>query len=269
MVIVIVVNLFPLLLWADNSSFDSISQPNNKDPGPNNEMVYISAGEFIMGSNTLSVRTKPERKVFVKAFYIDHYEVTNSQYKRFIDSTGHEAPDLSRISDEDFNRYAKRFAWRNGSYLPDRKYHPVQYVNFNDAVAYCKWAKKRLPEEEEWEKAARGSDGRNWPWGDTLVNEIVNTGSSGIRDTTEVDFFPSGMSPYGVYGMAGNVWEWVDTPFKPYPGSTAKTPDFEAMTIRGGSWESDFNFSQTAYRDFSEPEVKKRTIGFRCAKDAD
>lgn len=221
-----------------------------------------------MGDEKLSADTRPVREIYVNAFHIDRYEVTNGLYKEFVDATGHEAPDLKRVSDEDFIRYARLFAWRNGIYPSGRKYYPVQYVSWFDADAYCRWAGKRLPAEEEWEKAARGTDGRKWPWGNSFINEIVNTDRSGIMNTTEVDFFPSGVSPYGVHSMAGNVWEWTATRFGPYPGNDMKELDFKAMVLRGGSWDSEFAYSQTAYRNFSQPDIKKRTIGFRCVKNA-
>ena len=179
-------------------------------------MVEIPAGEFLMGDKN--------RKVFVDAFWIGRYPVTNAQYKRFVDATGHKPP-----------RH-----WQGNTYPADRATHPVVYVTWDDAVAYAKWAGKRLPTEEEWEKAARGTDGRMYPWGNYWEEGRCNTSEAGIGNTTPVGHYsPGGDSPYGCADMAGNVWEWT---------ASAWEPGSERRVVRGGSWDFNQWGARCAYR---------------------
>jgi len=198
------------------------------------EMVYIPAGEFLMGEE--------KRPVYVAAFYIDRYPVTNAEYKRFVDATGYPCPPT----------------WVHGTYPAGKDDHPVTQVNWDDATAYAKWAGKRLPSDEEWEKAARGTDGRIYPWGNEWDKERANTCETKSFDTTPVGkFSPQGDSPYGVADMAGNVWEWVQ-------GSGGKV----LQPLRGGTWDSTHDTAACTARMRYTPRRRNDYIGFRCAMDA-
>ncbi len=231
------------------------------EPG---EMVHIPAGEFIMGSDNRLSDEGPAHRVYLDDYYIDKYEVTNLQYLAFIEDTGRRAP--------------RHF--RNRRYPPGKVDHPVTFVSWFDARDYCRWAGKRLPTEQEWEKAARGSDGRVFPWGDRFGIDRANTpvrwevlGQRG--DTTPVGAFPAGASPYGVHDMSGNVWEWTSSWYLPHPGNTRKSENFGHIykVLKGGSWW-DCSFyrcgisAPTFNRSFFNPRVKNASFGFRCARDA-
>jgi formylglycine-generating enzyme required for sulfatase activity/energy-coupling factor transporter ATP-binding protein EcfA2 len=178
-------------------------------------MLEVPAGEFLMG--------KEKRTVYVAAFQVDKYPVTNAQYKRFVDATKHSAP-----------RH-----WEGGMYPDGKAVHPVVHVTWHDAVSYADWADKRLPTEEEWEKAARGTNGREYPWGDWAEGRC-NTRESGIGDTTPVgQYSPGGDSPYGCVDMAGNVWEWTSSEYE--TGS-------DRRVVRGGSWDLYQFYARCAFR---------------------
>lgn len=228
------------------------------------DMVLVPAGEFIMGSDNRLPDEGPQHKVDLDAFYIDKYEVTNLQYKKFIDDTHRRSPTH----------------FRNRTFPRGKADHPVTFVNWYDAKAYCEWAGKRLPTDEEWEKAARGSDGRIFPWG----NEFdVNNANTPLRwqkldrggDTTPVGAFEGGASPYGVHDMSGNVWEWTASWYKPYPGNTRITENYgeKYKTLKGGSWW-DCSFYRCGIsapvfnRSFFLRTTKNKGFGFRCARDA-
>ncbi|TAK06075.1 MAG: hypothetical protein EPO39_09780 [Candidatus Manganitrophaceae bacterium] len=239
------------------------------------KMVLIPEGAFIMGNNGRPTPEgagdedeQPEHKVFVKSFYIDMYETTNAHYKQYVDATGAEPPLL----------------WRNGAYPPAKVNHPVVYVSWYDADAYCQWAGKRLPTEEEWEKAARGSDGRHFPWGSQFEFKKANTPqywlAKGIEvsqgSTMPVGSFEEGKSPYGLYDMAGNVYEWVSNWYLPYPGNQFPNIHYgqKNKVLRGGSWYDCLSYgcglSAPSYnRSRFTPEIKNKGFGFRCAKDVD
>jgi formylglycine-generating enzyme required for sulfatase activity len=192
-------------------------------------MVTVPAGEFLMGDD--------RRKVHVDALRIDCYPVTNVQYKRFVDATRHRPPSQ----------------WENGDYPPEKALHPVVYVTWPDAVAYAEWAGKRLPTEEEWEKAARGTDGREYPWGDWEEGRC-NSKEAGIIGTTPVgQYSPDGDSPYGCADMAGNVLEW-----------TASRGGGGHCIVRGGAWLSTRVDARCAYRFGGYSSFSLVDIGFRC-----
>ena len=229
-----------------------------------NEMVQIPAGEFTIGTNDRLPDEGPKHLVTLPAFYIDRYEVTNLQYQHFIDATRHRSP--SHFS--------------NRQHPVERADHPVNYVSWSDAQAYCEWAGKRLPSNEEWEKAARGTDERTYPWGNTFAIEHANTSMlwKSIKhngDTTPVGAFPSRVSPYGAYDMAGNLWEWTSSNYAPYPGNDTPAESYKShyKTLKGGSWW-DCSFYQCGIsapvfnRSFFSPKMRNETIGFRCAKDS-
>src|SRR3990172_1011602 len=200
---------------------------------PPTEMVLIPAGEFIMGGDEshgtvgieVGVDVMPARKVYLKSFHIDRYEATNGQYKKFLDGTGNPAPIL----------WGPRYAGQQ--YPPIRDNDPVSDVKWYEADAYCRWLGKRLPTEEEWEKAARGTDGRKFPWGNEWKDGIANTleyfekkQKPGIKaylhTVAEVGRFKEDVSPYGIYDMGGNVMEWTSSWYNPYPGSALKRDTF-------------------------------------------
>ena len=194
-------------------------------------MITVPAGEFMMGDK--------KRKVYVDAFRIDKYPVTNAQYKRFVDATGRQSPKH----------------WE-GNDPAEKALHPVVYVTWHDAVAYAEWAGKRLPTEKEWEKAARGSDGREYPWGDRFDSGKCNTHEAGIGGTTPVgQYSPGGDSPYGCADMAGNVWEWTATEHEKYKG---------VRVLRGGSWCDLLDLARCSFRNGDRPHYSSRYVGFRC-----
>lgn len=230
-------------------------------------MVYIPAGEFIRGQaegDPLGfVWATPRSKVSLTAYYIDRHEVTNAEYKRFVDATGRSVP-----YDE---KYGTFYNWEEGKYLRNFDDHPVVLVDWNDAAAYCKWVGKRLPTEAEWEKAARGTDGRLWPWGNEFDRFKANTRDFGVEMTMPAGSFLDGASPYGVMDMAGSVFEWVEDWYMAYPGSKRIHPDYgeRYKVTRGGAWTSRADpYAYTMSRTAQPPDYKHRSIGFRCAKTA-
>ena len=233
-----------------------------KDTGNGNlpgEMILVPEGQFTLGSDKRHPDEGPMHTIYTDKFYIDKFEITNAQYMKFAVETGRNLPDHLR----------------NGVIPPGKQDHPVVYVNWHDARDYCHWAGKRLPSEEEWEKAARGTDGRNFPWGNEFDAKKANTPQLGLRSTTPVGSFPEGKSPYGVYDMSGNVWEWTDSWYKAYPGN--KKPAKENYgekyrVVRGGSWIdcSFYRCGISAFvfnRGFFKVVTRNNSFGFRCAKN--
>jgi formylglycine-generating enzyme required for sulfatase activity len=231
-------------------------------PGP---MVRIPAGEFRMGSNDRLADEGPQHTVRLGDYDIDKFEVTGLQYQEFIEATGRRAPDH----------------FENRAHPPGKADHPVTFVTWFDARDYCAWAGKRLPTEQEWEKAARGAEARVFPWGDEFDIRAANTPVRWARlgregDTTPVGAFKAGASPYGLHDMSGNVWEWTASWYLPYPGNSAKSENFGQIykVLKGGSWwDCSFykcGISAPAYnRSFFNARVKNASFGFRCAKDAE
>lgn len=235
-------------------------------------MIYIPEGEFILGSNEVDNQglgkefgarqesfyedEKPVRKVYLKGFYLDKFEVTNKDYKRFTMEMKYPPPP----------------PWENGEFIAGQDLHPVENVSWFDANEYCKWAGKRLPAEEEWEKAARGPGGNKYPWGNEYDLSKANFNKG---DTVPVGSSPEDKSYYGVYDMGGNVMEWTSSWYKPYVGSNLKLKDFgeKHRVLRGGSGTSvgHYNlikiFSRSSFRHFYLPGGKGNDGGFRCAKD--
>ena len=230
-------------------------------------MVLVSAGEFTMGSDTGEDESKPAHKVVLPAFYIDKTEVTNAEYKKFCDATGKSYPPNPHLET---------------GYFSKRPNAPVVGVSFADAREYAEWAGKRLPTEAEWEKAASWDDTaqakRAFPWGNDFKKNNV---AFGINSISDVGKFTGGASACGALDMAGNVLEWVDAYFQPYPGSLATNIEFgeKNRVVRGGHFGSKSNDSlTTTKRIYIPPDVASgeddekliaAIIGFRCAVSAD
>lgn len=264
------------------------------------DMVLIPAGSFLMGATPeeqqavlafgwqgpmrdrmqfLAEHSGPQHTVHLDAFYIDTQEVTNQVYRAFVSATGHQAPTF----------------WNSPRHLADPA-QPVVGVSWSDAQAFCAWQGKRLPTEAEWEKAARGTDGRRYPWGQewdatrlhtadavagkplenfevwTTWQRAMNAGMDTARPAT-VSSYPRGASPYGVFDMAGNVWEWVADWYEPeyYATSPPRNPTGpatgEAKVLRGGGWDVPKTIPVTWLREhFLPPEFAGSPVtGFRCA----
>lgn len=235
-------------------------------------MVFVPAGDFIMGSDLDKdpmadpLDELPQHKVYLDAFFIDKYEVSNADYTKFVEATGHR----------------NSIFWDNPKFNhPDQ---PVVGVTWGDAAAYAEWVGKRLPTEAEWEKAARGTDGRIWPWGNEFDPTKCNFDDEGKFDghldgfamAAPVDSFHPGASPYGALNMVGNVAEWVsdwfDTDYYSVsPRENPKGPKNSGMgkkSWRGASWFAGLDHMRCAYRDYDDIVASGQIIGFRCAMDA-
>ena len=204
---------------------------------------------------------KPQRQVEVGGFWMDRDEVTNRHFEDFVTATGHQT---------DAEKRGEAQNWRT-LYTSDKRDHPVVVVSWNDANAYCQWLGKRLPTEAEWEKAARGTEGYLWPWGDFWDAARVNSTESGINGTYAVGARGGelGQSPHGVNDMAGNVWEWTadwwgwyENPHRP-PESNQEG---WGKVIRGGSWRKQGYETRTTFRGRADPSGYSDDMGFRCAK---
>jgi len=233
-------------------------------------MALIPAGDFLMGSTEEQVTEaaaryggeyvyigeKPQRKVQIEAFYIDLNPVTNRQFKEFLDATGYR-PQGNRYQKMWFLRH-----WVDGTYPPGKGEHPITFIGWDDAVAYAKWKGKRLPTEAEWEKAARGTDGRLYPWGaefDVAKANVRVWGQEKFADTTPVGTYPNNASPYGCLDMAGNVFEWTADLDPEQLKKGAKV-----AVLKGGSWKSFDTYARCAFRQHAESAGFGPHIGFRC-----
>ncbi len=267
------------------------------------EMVLVPAGEFWMGSTKEEVKRivekckesgiteevcnnwfqaeTPRHRVTMSGFYLDRFEVTNALFGRFVEAQAYrtlaEREGWGLVSQqkggspqEDKVRGA---SWRmpTGSGSAAESTHPVVQVTWWDAQAYCEWIGKRLPTEAEWEKAARGPDGRKYPWGETWDPGKAN-GAQIVNTTTPVGDYRGGISPYGVHDLAGNVWEWVSSFYRPYPylatDGREELNNLAKRVFRGGSWGSHPEFLRSATRMQQDPRLRDSTVGFRCARSA-
>ncbi len=226
------------------------------------DMVLVPAGDFKMGSNEWWPKSGPEHTRYLPDYFIDKYEVTNRAYAEFVKATGHNKP----------SHWIK---FGGGNIPKGRENHPVTYVDWFDADAYCKWRGKRLPTEPEWEKAARGTDARIFPWGNEFDKNKANTPQLGHGDTMPVGSFENGKSPYGAYDMAGNVFEWTSDWYTAYPGNKHPDPNEgeRYKVVKGGSWYDCTYYkcgisAPTFNRIFFNQYTKSNNFGFRCAKDA-
>lgn len=221
------------------------------------EMVYVAAGPFTMGDTHGDGEEdeRPAGRLTVPAFWLDRTEVTNAQFARF-----------ARAARDSGLARGDKWVLEEG-----KDQHPVVNTPWRVAVAYCRWAGKRLPTEAEWEYAARGTDGRKYPWGDAWDDRHARfDGNRGGQGAAPVGSYPTGISPFGALDMAGNVWEWVSTLYRPYPyfsrdgREIASTQD--RHVFRGGSWVLSPWDLRASNREFGEAGYRSVYIGFRCAR---
>ncbi|MCG3778765.1 MAG: Serine/threonine-protein kinase pkn1 [Nitrospira sp.] len=264
-------------------------------------MTRVPAGEFLMGTPTGSdglPDEQPQRRITLAPFWIDQYEVTNDAYARFVHATGHRAP---------ANANPASTLWESNLPIAGIGNHPVVNISWEDAVAYCAWAGKRLPREAEWEKAARGTDGRLYPWGNDWDLTKANSASywagrtidfssgadwetfwingegariakeKGLKGeilTMPVGSFPDSVSPYGLHDMAGNAAEWVQDWYNPNYYAEAPLTDPHGPSrgaikgMRGGSWLKPVISLRVSDRDWGLMDSRPSGTGVRCAKDA-
>jgi formylglycine-generating enzyme required for sulfatase activity len=231
--------------------------PRLRDPF-GDEMILVDGGLFPMGPD--------RRTVLLDPFYIDRFPVTNAQFVRFLSVTGY------RPGDPGAHRFLAH--WRKNTLPPGLHQHPAIQVSWHDARAYAAWAGKRLPTEAEWEKAARGTDGRTYPWGKDKPGPLLANHGAPQGGTTPVGNFPAGASPWGVHDLAGNVWEWCEDADDPdfYTRGPTSNPRNPAPTaegrrvLRGGSWMYDARSLRTYARTSFEAEDRSPDRGFRCVK---
>ena len=243
-------------------------------------MVVVPSGAFLMGTNEKDSERKaeefglmkpwyedeqPAHQVSLPTYFIDAYTVTKAEYVKFAKETGYRPPSDGM----------------NGRYAEAKARHPVTHVNWYDANAYCLWAGKRLPTEQEWEKAARGPKALQYPWGNNFDQTRANINNQ-IGNTVAVGSYELGKSPYGAYDMTGNVWEWTADWYAPYPGSQYQSDQHgeKVKVLRGNSWaglghfppeihsEIKAHYSRASYRLFMTPKGIVNDVGFRCVKSA-
>ena len=226
-------------------------------------MVYVPAGEFMMGSDNGDLDEQPIHKVYLDAFWIDQTEVTNGMYIMCVEDGLCTFPSSLRSQIRDY-------------YYANTKYNdfPVVYVSWEQANNYCAWSNKRLPSEAEWEKAARGTDQRTYPWGEDIDCSKANYSTFCVGDTVAVGSYSDGVSPYGVYDMAGNVWEWVNDWYSAtyYQNASTNNPTGPGTgpgrIFRGGGWLNSAVGARTTIRSGDNPEFTHSYLGFRCSMDA-
>ena len=262
------------------------------DDVPVPETVPLPAGPFVSGSDSQERQyayrldeqayghaytrkhdwyadERPRAKRSTDAFEIARTLVTNRQYAAFVEATGHRPPNVERATWEGYgliHPYARtrRFAWTDGAPPADRPHHPVVLVSHADATAYARWLSRvtggtwRLPTELQWEKAARGTDGRYFPWGDTWDPSHLNTHDAGPFDTMPVGSFPKGASPYGMLDPAGQVFEWT----------RERYIDTTRYTVKGGSWDDKgCGVCRPASRHGRPGDLKHILVGFRVVRE--
>ncbi len=274
----------PLVCWAHDNGPDSPLE---------GDMVFIPAGQFVFGTNQtdepglgasmgipkpLYKDAHPEQKPFLKGFYIDRFEVSHRRYQAFLkDLPTH--PDYQAIV-ETLGYYASPRGWQKTRFPEGLGDHPVVWVSWFDAANFCQWAGKRLPTEKEWERAARGTKGSAYPWGNEFERDRANLpnklGSKAAL--SKVGTFKKGASPEGVEDLVGNVWEWIDADYAPYPNNKFKFDDFNQgyKVIRGvsvsdiGHFPGEFyvqvlkEFARAGYRQYADPDQGASDVGFRC-----
>jgi serine/threonine-protein kinase len=228
-------------------------------------MVLVEGGTYVIGRDDSDEIESPEHTIQLAPFYIDRTEVTNAEYKKFIDATSYNPPSN----------------WVNRTYPEGRAAYPVTGVTWQDAANYAAWAGKRLPTESEWEAAARGKNGLKYPWGNVWASNLANIGkendSPALNKYSDLikaaGSFPQGASPAGALDMIGNVWEWTASRFELYPGSATTLPSSvrgspeSYRVMRGGAYDGN-NSHNSSYRGFLEADQPFPKVGFRCVKDS-
>ena len=231
-------------------------------------MVLIPAGDAWIGDDEGDPNEGPRRLEAVHTFYLDRTEVTNAAYAVFVEETTRTAPGTGVD-------WAKRWAWDGGKPRSGTNDDPVFLVTWDDADAYCRWADKRLPTELEWERAARGEDGRRWAWGDSWDSPETRGNwfdgddhPDGHAHVAPVDAYPAGASPFGVLNMTGNVWEWMADPYVERPWQDDGIGHDTYKVVRGGSWyTNNWYWMRTSFRYFLPGDEVSTIYGFRCAAD--
>jgi len=244
--------------------YSLVNGPNTMD---HEGMVFVPSGAFIYGSDNDKIGDADNRKtqtqIDLPNFYIDIYPVTNRQYCDFLNN---ENPSVEKIDDWiDLKSASSGETCRIkkselAGYKIEAGYekHPVIFVSWHGANAYAQWSGKRLPTEQEWEKSARGTDGRTYPWGNAFAENLCNSDENGSGGTTETDAFPDGQSPWGCFDMAGNVWEWTSDFYDAEKKSS--------YVLRGGSWNFNSRYCRCSFRKAELPFNRNNEIGFRCAR---
>ncbi len=271
-----VITLFTLLLLCPHEGW---AEPEH-DHSLEGDMVYIPPGPFLFGTNKKDKAAEalslgipkpwyadetPQQKIFLKEFYIDRYEVTYRRYKKYIDDLG-AAPPAN---------------WQGVNFPEGKDNEPVTHVTWYDAANFCQWAKKKLPTEKFWERAARGKEGLEYPWGSIFQARWANLSDrpGSKNQPVVVGSFPKSVSPEGVHDLIGNVWEWVDDDYQPYKGSTYKSEYYQAdLKILRGHSASDIGhfpgalynqaikmFARSGYRQYAGADEPAPDVGFRCA----
>lgn len=216
------------------TTIEPIGSSQVQHPADGSAMVKVDASVFLSGPSN--------EPVWLPSFHIDVTPVSNAEYSLFLAATGHEPPQH----------------WEDGKYPDDLAHHPVVFVTWKDATAYAEWAGKSLPTSAQWEKAARGTRGNVYPWGDQPTPAKCNVRENGVGATTPGDCYQSGVSPYGVYDLCGNVWEWCSTETRP-----------GRHELKGGAWTSPFNrATPSSFNDAAESMCDDDT-GFRCVVPSD
>lgn len=228
----------------------SVGSSENSTNGAFAGMVYVPGGKMEMGRNGGDEYETPVHTVTVNPFYMDRTEVTNEQYQQFVAQTGHRVP----------------IHWRDGKFPSGQAELPVVNISWDDASAYAKWIGKRLPSEAEWEFAARGSDGRIYPWGNSWSAANANAGKESGGAIAKVGSFPHGASQFGILDMCGNVWEWTSSSLNNYADESKEIAP--GKVIRGGAFDTPSKRATATYRGVLPPDRLRDKTGFRLVKDA-
>ena len=266
-----------VLLSNDLTRAAGISESSVRTPaGTEHLLVFVPEGPFTMGLDDGEKDESPAHVVYLDGFFLDKHEVTNSQYLAFISSrpTKLALPDSVLLAFDDSDLQIRRTGKEYELKSTTEGRRPIVEVTWEGARAYCEWSGGRLPSEAEWEKGARGADGRSYPWGGGISRERANYKGL-FSQPVEVGHSQDGASPYGALDMAGNVWEWVadwyDSSY--YGRAPDRNPTGPASgtfrTIKGGAWGTEAAFLRSSYRYGIAPDWSDDSIGFRCARDSD
>lgn len=261
-IIILLTSVGAIMAWSSQHKDKTKDIEKDKSsPTPNKTapsgMVYVPGGDFVMGNDEGDIAERPAHKVTVKPFFMDMYEVTCEDYEKFITATARKAPPN----------------WINNRYPAGAARWPVTGVSWDDAYAYARWAGKRLPTEEEWEFAARGTDGRLYPWGNEWKSGFANMDAASVGRITDVGAYSAGVSPYGIFDIVGNAWEWTSTDLVAYPGGQLppQKTNGDRKILRGGCWRnSQLDGTATCRIGYlARSAGDYGDSGFRCAQNID